>query len=206
MSWNVQVCSSISMYLHFSDDIWCVTSFHMLICHLYILFGEVSIKIFKPMLSWIVCLLMFPQRAFLLWVVRFQVFCFLSAHLMCSLTFFQYFQNLNKYGETLFSSIQSLSHVWLFVTPWTGACQASLFINNSRSLLKLISIELMMPSNLLILCFPILFPPSIFPSIRVFSNESVLLIRWTKYWSFSINPSNECSALISFRMDWFDLL
>ena len=101
-----------------------------------------------------------------------------------------------------------LSHVRLFVTPWTAACQASLSVNNSRSLLKLMSIELVMPSNHLILCRPLLLPPSIFPSIRVFSNESVLCIRWPKYWSFSfsISPSNEYLGLISFRIVWLDLL
>ena len=106
------------------------------------------------------------------------------------------------------SSVQSLSHVRLFVTPWTEARQASLFITNSRSLLKLMSIELVMPSSHLILCRPLLLPPSIFPSIRVFSNESVLRIRWPNYWSFSfsISPSDEYSGLISFRMDWLDLL
>ena len=102
----------------------------------------------------------------------------------------------------LFSSIQSLSCVWLFATPWTAAHQASLSITNSRSLLKLMSIELVMPFNHLIFCCPLLLPPSILPSIRVFSNESVLHIRWPKYWSFSfsISPSNEYSGLISFRM------
>ena len=106
------------------------------------------------------------------------------------------------------SSIQSLSHVRLFATPWTAARQASLSITNSRSLLKLMSIESVMPSNYLILCCPLLLLPSIFPSIRVFSNESVLCIRWPKYWSFSfsISPSSEYSGLISFRMDWLDLL
>ena len=104
------------------------------------------------------------------------------------------------------SSVQSLSHVLLFATPWTVAHQSSLSITNSCSLLKLMSIELVMPSNHLILCRPLLFPPSIFPSIRVFSAESVLHIRWSNYWSFSISPSNEYSGLISFRMDWFDLL
>ena len=95
-----------------------------------------------------------------------------------------------------------------FVTPWTAACQDSLSITNSHSLLKLMSIESMMPSNHLILCRPLLRLPSIFPSIRVFSNESALHIRWPKYWSFSfsISPSNEYSGLISFRIDWFDLL
>ena len=106
------------------------------------------------------------------------------------------------------SSVQSLSHVPLFETPWTAACQDFLSISNSWSLLKLISIELMMPSNHLILCHPLLLPPSIFPSIRVFSSESVLRVRWPKYWSFSFNisPSNEHPGLVSFRMDWFDLL
>ena len=96
------------------------------------------------------------------------------------------------------SSVQSLNHVWFFVTPWTAACQASLSITNSRSL----------PSNHLIFCHPLLLLPSIFPSITVFSNESVLCIRWPKYWdfSFSISPSNENLGLISFRMDWLDLL
>ena len=107
-----------------------------------------------------------------------------------------------------FSSVQSLSHVRLFVTPWTAACQASLSITNSQSLLKLMFIELVMPSNYLILCHPLLLLPSIFSSIRVFSNESVLHIRWPNYWSFSfsISPSNEYSGMISFRLDWLDLL
>ena len=105
-------------------------------------------------------------------------------------------------------SDQSLSHVWLFVTPWSAACQASLSITNSQNLLKLMSIESVMPSNHLILCHPLLLLPSIFHSIRVLSNESVLNINWQKYWScsFSISPSNEYSELISFRMDWLDLL
>ena len=99
-------------------------------------------------------------------------------------------------------SVQSLSHVWLFATPWTTACWASLSITNSRSLSKLMSIESVMPSNHLILCRPRLLLPSIFPSIRVFSNESALHISWPNYWSFSFNisPSNEHSGLISFRM------
>ena len=107
-----------------------------------------------------------------------------------------------------FSSVQLLSCVRLFVTPWTTACQASLSITNSQSPLKLMSIESVMPSNHLILSHPLLFLPSIFPSIRVFSNESVLCIRWPKYWSFSfsISPSNEYSGLIFMRIDWFDLL
>ena len=107
-----------------------------------------------------------------------------------------------------FSSVQSLSHVWLFATPWTVAHQASLSITNSQSLLKPISIASVMPSNHLILCHTLLLLPSIFPSIRVFSNESVLHIRLSKYcsFSFSISPSNEYLGLISFRTDWFDLL
>ena len=106
------------------------------------------------------------------------------------------------------SSVQSLSRVRLFAIPWTAARQASLSITNSQSLPKLMSIKSVMPSNHLILCYPLLLLPSIFPSIRVFSNESVLCIRWPKYWSFnfSISPSDEYSGLISFRIDWFDLL
>ena len=112
-----------------------------------------------------------------------------------------------------FSSVHSLSHVWLFVTPWTAARQASLFITNSQNLLRLMSIESVMPSNHLILCHALPLPLSIFPSIRVFSNESVAKvlefhIRWSKYWSFSfsISPPNEYSGLISFRIGWFDIL
>ena len=106
------------------------------------------------------------------------------------------------------SSVELLSHVQLFVTPWTAACQASLSITNSWSMVKFMSIQSVMPSNYLILCHPLLLRPSIFPSITVFSNESVLSIRWPKYWgfSFSISPFNEYSGLISFRMDWLDLL
>ena len=109
-------------------------------------------------------------------------------------------------GSSL-QSVQSLSHVQLFATLWTAACQASLSIISSWGLLKLMSIELTMPSNHLILCRPLLLLPSIFPSTRVFSNESILHIRWPKYWifSFSISPSKEYSGLISFRMDWLDL-
>ena len=106
------------------------------------------------------------------------------------------------------SSVQSLSHHWLFTTPWTVACQIFLFITNSQSLLKLKSIESVMPSNNLIFHRPLLLLPSIIPNIRVFFNESVLHIRWPKYWSFSfsISPSNEYSGLISFRIDCLDLL
>ena len=105
-------------------------------------------------------------------------------------------------------SAQLLNHVWLFATPWTAAHQASLSITNSQSLLKCMSIESVMPSNHLILCRPLFLLPSVFPSIRVFSNESTLRIRWPKYWSFvfNISPSSEHPGLISFRMDWLDLL
>ena len=115
---------------------------------------------------------------------------------------------LTKVHIVKFSSAQSLSHVQLFATPWTAACQASLSITNSWSLPELMFIESVMPSNHLILCHSLLLLPSIFPSIRVFSNESILHIRWPKYWSFSFNisPSNEHSGLSSFRMDWLDLL
>ena len=106
------------------------------------------------------------------------------------------------------SSVQLLSHVLLFATPWTAACQASLSITNSQSLLRLMSIESVMPCNHIILCRPLLLPPSIFPSIRVFSYEAALHIRWPKYCSFSFNisPSNEHPGLVSFRMDWLDFL
>ena len=119
--------------------------------------------------------------------------------------------NLSSYSwkmGILLSSVQSLSHVRLFVTPRTAARQASLSITNCRSLLKLMSIESVMPSNHLILCCPLFLMPSIFPNVRVFSNESALHIRWPRSWSFSFNisPSSECSELISFRMDWLDLL
>ena len=107
-----------------------------------------------------------------------------------------------------FSLVQLLRRVWLLLTPWTAARQASLSITNSQSILKLMSIEWVMPSNHLVLCCSLLLLPSIFPSIRVFSNESVFHIRWPNVWgfSFSISPSNDYSGLISFRMDWFDLL
>ena len=110
--------------------------------------------------------------------------------------------------QTGISSVQSRSSVRLFATPWTAACQASLCITTSRSLLKLMSIESVMPSSHLILCHPLFLLPSIFPSIKVSSNESALHIRWPKYWSlsFNISPSNEHSGLISFRVDWLDLL
>ena len=129
----------------------------------------------------------------------------------CSMPDFPVFTiswSLPKLTFIQFSSVQSLSCVWLFVTLWFTACQASLSITNSWSLLKLMSIELVMPSSHLILCHPLLLLPPILPSIRVLSNESTLCMRWPKYWSFSFNisPSNEHPGLISFRTDWLDLL
>ena len=106
-----------------------------------------------------------------------------------------------------YTTVQLLSHIQLFATPWATARQASLSFSISWNLLKLLSIESVMPSNHhLTLCHPLLLLPSIFPSIRIFSDKSALLIKWPKYWSFSISPSNEYSGLISFRTDWFDLL
>ena len=118
------------------------------------------------------------------------------------------YKSIHKRLVASVSSVQLLSHVQLTATPWTSARQASLSITNSQSLLKLMSISSVMPSNHHILCHPLPLPPSIFPSIRVFFNESVFHIRWLKYWSlsFNISPSNEHSGLISFRMDWLDLL
>ena len=119
----------------------------------------------------------------------------------------RHWKNTEKTALPKHSSVQSLSRVWMFVIPWIAAHQASLFITNSQSSLKLISIELVMPSSHFILCRPLLLPP-IPPSIRVFSNESTLCMRWPEYWSFSfsISPSNEHEGLIYFRMDWLDLL
>ena len=120
----------------------------------------------------------------------------------------RFWENLTSICQGMrLSSAQSLSRVWLFATLWAAACQTFLFITNSRSLLKLMSIELVMPSNRLILCWSLLLPSSIFPSIRVFSNEAVLHIRWPKYWSFSfsISPSTKYSELIAFKMDLLDL-
>ena len=117
-------------------------------------------------------------------------------------------QTIIQFCSSQFSSVQSLNHVPLSASPWTAACQTSLSTTNSQSLLKFMFVESVIPSNHLILCHPLLLLPSIFPSIRVFSNESVIHIRWPKDWSFSfcISPSNEYSSLVSFRMDWFDLL
>ena len=141
-------------------------------------------------------------KSFSLWEGWHQLvftWAWMPLHLNSAVTF---------YHSVQFSSVQLLSHVWLFVTPWTAAHQASLSITNYWSPPKPMSIETVMPSNHLILCRPLLLLPSVFPSIRVFSNESALRIRWPKYWSFSFNisPSSEYSRLISFRMDWLDLL
>ena len=127
---------------------------------------------------------------------------------MCVCFHFCQIETLTVSSITVFSSVQSLSHVRLFATPWTAAHQASVSITNSRSPPKPMFIVLVMPSNHLLLCHPLLLLPSIVPSIRVFSNESTLCIKWPKYWSFSFNtsPSNEHPGLISFRMDWLDLL
>ena len=134
-------------------------------------------------------------------------------HFYIHLGYFNFILNFlvaRQHSKTklIFSSVQLLSHVRLFVTPWIAVHLASLSITNSRNLLKLMSIESVMSSNYLILCHPLLLLPSIFPSIRIFSSESALHIRWPKYWSFSfsISPSNEHRGLISFRMDWLDLL
>ena len=142
------------------------------------------------------------------------VFCFLVFFFPSDIIVFISRRSFGKwlYSSCLNFSVQftsvQFSHVQLFVTPWITACQASLSITNSQNLPKFMPIESMMPSNHLILCHPLLLPPSIFPSIRVFSNESALLIRWPKYWSFSfsISPSNQHPGLISFRIDWLDLL
>ena len=159
-------------------------------------------------------------------LMMFQIFCRVIYFMIaCSINYWKkyvivshYAYGLNQFLHIilstftlcfmLFSSVQLLSHVRLFATPWTAACQASVSITNSWSPPKPMSVELVIPSNHLILCRPLLLLPSIFPSIRVFSNESALRIRWPKYWSFSfkISPSNEHPGLISFRMDWLDLL
>ena len=139
---------------------------------------------------------------------------FLTCWVMGDAQYYNYLIYLRRYYEYMcyyrgsVNSVQLFSNIWLFATPWTAARQASLSITNTQSVLKLMSIKLVMPSNHLILCCPLLLLPSIFPSIRVFSNESVLHILWTKYWSFilSISPSKEHPGLISFRMDWLDLL
>ena len=154
-----------------------------------------------------------------LWVLFWRLWdcssCFFSLFLdkrLCQLTDGRNWQwgelGLALVGRAILNSVQLLSHVWLFASPYTAACQASLHITNSQNFLKLMSIESVIPFNCLILCHPIFVLPSIFPSIRIFSNESVFHIKWPKYWNFSFNisPFNEYSGLISFRMDWFDIL
>ena len=143
------------------------------------------------------------------WAIReTQITRWIPRNLNTVLVQFKWFKATYIYKFATFSSVQSLSCVWLFVTPWTAAHQASLSITNSQSPPKPMSIELVMPFNHLIFCHLLILLPSIFPSIRVFSNESTFHIRWPKYWSFSFNisPSNEYPGLISFRMDWLDLL
>ena len=142
-------------------------------------------------------------------VLFFKTFIYYLIEDNCFTEFCCFLSNLSMNQPSVqFSSVQLLSHARLFATPWTAASQVFLSITNSQSLLTLMSIELVMPSNHLILCHPLLFSPSIFPSIRIFSNESALCLMWPKYWnfSFSISPSNEHPGLISFRMDWLDLL
>ena len=141
-------------------------------------------------------------------VLFFKTFIYYLIEDNCFTEFCCFLSNLSMNQPSVqFSSVQLLSHARLFATPWTAASQVFLSITNSQSLLTLMSIELVMPSNHLILCHPLLVAPSIFPSIRIFSNESALCLMWPKYWnfSFSISPSNEQSGLI-FRMDWLDLL
>ena len=164
------------------------------------------------LLKIITCNILFNSHKNPVWHVVSIIICILHMRLLKleSLSFL--YARSHSSGKTevgaKFSSVQWLSCVRLFVTPWTASQQAFLSITNSHSLLKLISIESVMPSNHLILCHPLLLPPSIFPSNRVFSNESALCNRWPVYWSFSfsISPSSEHSGLISFRMDWLDLL
>ena len=148
------------------------------------------------------------RRTWVIFLLLIYSFNAVFIHWYYSLKHYQYHQLRFTEQSVQFSSLQSLSRVRLFATPWTAGCQASPSITNSLSLPKLMSIESVMPSNHLILCYPLLLLPSIFPNIRVFSNESVLCIRWPKHWSFSFNisPSNEHPGLISFRMDWLDLL
>ena len=147
-----------------------------------------------PVLPWVV------ELFFLLPFPATGVFTNTSSYSFCCPSSWKSFSSLEVVV------VQLLSGVWLFVIPWTAAHQTSLFFTISGSLRKLMSIESVMPSNHLILCHPLLLLLPIFPSIRVFSNESTLHIRWPKYWSFSISPSNEYSGLISFSIDWFDLL
>ena len=159
---------------------------------------------FSSPFVWQAARALWPDVLSPLWI---QSFVLHSRLLLCE-SWCQMLRGQGFLGTFQFSSVQSLSHVRLFASPWTAARQASLSITNSRSLLRLMSIESVIPSNHLILCHPLLLLPSIFPSIRVFSSDSVLCIRWPEYcsFSFSISPSNEYSGLTSFRMDWLDLL
>ena len=145
-----------------------------------------------------------------LFYVQYDIYVFLIiyAHILLKYSWLKMFQMHSKVIQLYISSVQSVSHVWLFATPWITAHQASLSITNSRSSLKLTSIKSVMPSSHLILCRPLFLLPLISPSIRVFSNESTLGMRWPKYWSFSFSiiPSKEHPGLISFRVDWLDLL
>ena len=152
-------------------------------------------------------LLLLLLASYLIWFSLWD-FIFYHHYIQCKVTEITRSRGSLFTRVVQFSSVQSLSCVWLFATPWTAAHQDSLSITDSWSLFKLMSFESMMPSNYLILCRPLLLLPSIFPSIRVFSNESVLHITWPKYWSFrfSISLSNDYSGLISFRIDWLDLL
>ena len=139
------------------------------------------------------------------WLLSFWQYCSQSSEPF-SFMYIYILGNMIIFHDFQFSSVQLLSHAWLFAITWTAACQASLSITNSQSLLKPMSIKSVMPSNHLNFYYPLLLLPSIFPSIRDFANKSVLPIMWPKYWSFSISPSNEYSGLISFRIDWFNLL
>jgi len=158
------------------------------------------------------CIVLLSARMFYKWLLDLVGWCiveFFFFFIIFSLVLLSIVErSMLKSPTVAISSVQSLSHVRLFAAPWTAAHQASLSITNSWSLPKIMSTESVMPSNHLILCHPLLLLASIFPSIRVFSNESSLHIRWPKYWSFSfsISPSNEHSGLISFRMDWLDFL
>ena len=175
----------------------CLVMGYLSFCFLHFFPWSIYPSFSYPFFSSMCCNFVFPC-----WDISIWIHCTLLKFTKCKTIKFC------DWIKLPFSQFSSLSCVQLFATPWTAAQQTSLSITNSQSLPKLMSIELVMPSNHLILCHPLLFLPSIFPSIRVFSNESAFRIRWPKYWSFSFNisPSNEHSGLISFRMDWLDLL
>ena len=193
----VELCAYIrnpEIYISNNERRW--VTFHMFVSLLYVFFGEISLGILHIVFKWIVCFSDFELHTFVSYFIcsYFPPFWRLSLHLVYSFLFcWKVFQ---------FSSVQSLSHIQLFATPWITACQASLSITKSQSSLKLMRIESVMPSSHLILCPPLLLPP-IPPRIRVFSNESTLHMRWAQYWSFSfsIRPSNEHQGLVSFTMD-----